>query len=1100
MIEVASNIFVLKLFFKRFQQYLLAICILVLVGNISLFAKNEQTKLDTVSIQLRNYHQFQFAGFYVAQAKGFYKDIGLYVKTLELNTETIPHSISLDKTEFGVSGSCLIKRKLNGESIILLKAIYQHSPLVILTLKKNNINIPSDLVGKRIMTHGQQLDFNILSLFKSESITLEQVLLVQHSFNFDDLLSGKVDAITGSITTQPFYFKTKGFESNSINPFDYGIDFYGDMLFTSEEEVKNHPERTKAFVEASINGWKYAYENIEETVDIILSLQSIRPYKLTKEMLLSEAEISKKYVLPDILEIGHINSKRIKKIADIYKEFESFDRISNLDGFIYEPISNTNSFFDNLILFGFLITTVLAIISFGMVFRLRHRLKVKARNMWSEFIEKRVAREVLEKKEKRNSALLNIIPDLIFRLKSDGTYISANIPMGSNLGIVEHKLIGKNIVEVMPAEVAPLAQVSITKSLTTKKIQCLRYKMPHNGIDLDFEARITPAGNDEVLVIVRDITEIVRKTNRLKKSEEKFSKIFHNSPDSIVLTGVDDSIILDCNQSFLKTTGFTMSEVIGKTPEELNLWVNTNDRKIFLDSLYDQNKVSGVRFDFRNKNGDVINCLVSAEIITISNKNIILGTYQNITELIEKETRLKETQLNFSKVFKSSPIAISITSLKEGKIVDINSEGEKLLNMSKKDVIGKTSLEINFWKTKKERDFYVNLLSKEGQVKNFEISFNRNNGDIVPCSISSEIIVTNKEKFIIGSLLDLSLIKKNEQELTEALKDVKELKSKLQKENVLLQQEINANYNIGNIITNSSQVRNELQKIQQVAITSSTVLILGETGTGKELFARTIHSLSNRADKPLVKINCAALPSNLIESELFGHEKGAFTGAVRQHIGRFELANKATIFLDEIGELPVEIQAKLLRVLQEGEFERVGSCTTIKTDARVIAASNRDLQKMILEGSFRKDLFYRLNVFPLTTVPLRERPEDIEPLVNFFIKQISTKIGKKIKSIDKTSFDLLMNYSFPGNIRELESIIERAIITTNNSILLLDIPREKNEKNFTKKTILEKDMIIEALNSSNWKIEGSQGAAKKIGLPPSTLRDKIKKYQLTNPQ
>lgn len=276
-------------------------------------------------------------------------------------------------------------------------------------------------------------------------------------------------------------------------------------------------------------------------------------------------------------------------------------------------------------------------------------------------------------------------------------------------------------------------------------------------------------------------------------------------------------------------------------------------------------------------------------------------------------------------------------------------------------------------------------------------------------------------------------------------------------------------------------------------------MILGESGTGKELLARAVHNISNRSKRPLVKINCATLPANLIESELFGHEKGAFTGAMDRKIGRFELADGGTIFLDEIAELPFELQAKLLRVLQEGEFERLGNPRTMKVNVRVIAATNRNLEQAIEKKEFREDLFYRLNVFPIISPPLRERKEDIPLLVKHFCQKYEAKIGKKITNVPAKTMEALLEYDWPGNIRELENIIERALILSRDGMLEYGewLPAAKaNSKTKPapqKLDDVERQHIIEVLNKTNWKVSGEKGAAKILGLNPTTLEARMKK-------
>jgi len=360
---------------------------------------------------------------------------------------------------------------------------------------------------------------------------------------------------------------------------------------------------------------------------------------------------------------------------------------------------------------------------------------------------------------------------------------------------------------------------------------------------------------------------------------------------------------------------------------------------------------------------------------------------------------------------------------------------------------------------------------------------------------------------MIGTVQDITERKKAEFALRDALSEVDKLKNRLQRENIYLQEEIKTEHNFDSIITANSELKKVLRKIEQVASTSSTVLILGETGTGKELFARAIHNISDRRDRPLVKVNCAALPANLIESELFGHEKGAFTGAMARKIGRFEVADKGTIFLDEIGDLPLDLQAKFLRVLQDGEFERVGDPTTIKVDVRVIAATNRSLEEDIRNGTFREDLYYRLNVFPITIIPLRERRNDIPLLVNHFVKKYSARIGKKIEMVSQELMEDLNSYDWPGNVRELENVIERAVILTgSDSLQIDDLPhglikkRDQDISDSGRLQEIEKTHILKILKECNWVIDGKRGAAKRLGLPPSSLRDRMKKLGLKRPR
>jgi PAS domain S-box-containing protein len=356
-----------------------------------------------------------------------------------------------------------------------------------------------------------------------------------------------------------------------------------------------------------------------------------------------------------------------------------------------------------------------------------------------------------------------------------------------------------------------------------------------------------------------------------------------------------------------------------------------------------------------------------------------------------------------------------------------------------------------------------------------------------------------KQSIAIGEVL-LSAVRRREAEvkLRNSYDEINRLKNRLEQENIYLQEETKIHRNFDKIIGQSSSLNFVLHRVEQVAPTDATVLIQGETGTGKELFAHALHSLSLRKHKSLIKVGCASLSTTLIESEFFGHEKGAFTGADRQRIGRFELADKGSIFLDEIGELSIELQAKLLRVLQEGEIERLGSSKTIKVDVRVIAATNRNLEEEVAQGRFREDLYYRLNTFKLSVPPLRDRDDDIPVLVSFFVEKLAKKLGKKIKNIPKSSMRELENYSWPGNIRELQNTIENAIIISDNEILKVEIPGSSflSQKGKMKLKDIEKDHIIEVLNSTNWRLGGKGGAAELLGMKRTTLHAKMRKYRI----
>ncbi|HEY8942840.1 MAG TPA: sigma 54-interacting transcriptional regulator [Polyangiaceae bacterium] len=358
-----------------------------------------------------------------------------------------------------------------------------------------------------------------------------------------------------------------------------------------------------------------------------------------------------------------------------------------------------------------------------------------------------------------------------------------------------------------------------------------------------------------------------------------------------------------------------------------------------------------------------------------------------------------------------------------------------------------------------------------------------------------------------------------ERALGEALRQVERLKELLQAENVYLQEEIRNDHNFEELVGSSAPWRELMRQIDFIAPADSSVLIQGETGTGKELLARALHSRSRRAERPLVKVNCGAISAGLVESELFGHAKGAFTGAVQKRVGRFELADRGTLFLDEVGELPLDTQVKLLRVLQEQEFEPVGSSQTIRVDVRVIAATNRDLRRAIDAGQFRADLYYRLNVIPLAVPPLRERKSDITALALYFMERAARKMGKSVRGISTETLERMANYAWPGNVRELQNVIERAVVLSSGAALGIDPdwlkasePQPSNLENAARSELaersprslsmeeLERAHILSVLERTGWVIEGPRGAAEILNLNPSTTRSRMKKLGIARPR
>ena len=439
---------------------------------------------------------------------------------------------------------------------------------------------------------------------------------------------------------------------------------------------------------------------------------------------------------------------------------------------------------------------------------------------------------------------------------------------------------------------------------------------------------------------------------------------------------------------------------------------------------------------------------------------------------------------------------------KKNELVFWNKNLETLLGYSPEELYKKSAFDFMEESAFDDNIDAINKVFNERSEQSFEQNILTKSGEKIPVIDTANYAVIDGEEYLIGMAIDISDLRKTEEKLKKAVAELQALKEHLESENIYLRKEIENRNGFEKIIGESEALMHSLYRIEKVAPNDTTILLEGETGTGKELFAAAIHKLSKRRDKPFIKVNCSALPATLIESELFGHEKGAFTGAVQKHIGRFELANGGTLFLDEISEIPFELQSKLLRVLQEGEFERIGSSKTTKVDVRIIAATNRSLEEMIRKGEFRKDLFYRLNVYPVTIAPLRDRKSDIPLLTEHFVKIFNQKLGKNITRISKDTIKQLQSYSWPGNVRELENVIERAVIISNGTSLTVEPlikPDFSEDEELLPLSEYERRYIIKVLEKTYWRVEGPEGAAKILDINPETLRSRMRKLGIKRP-
>jgi formate hydrogenlyase transcriptional activator len=475
---------------------------------------------------------------------------------------------------------------------------------------------------------------------------------------------------------------------------------------------------------------------------------------------------------------------------------------------------------------------------------------------------------------------------------------------------------------------------------------------------------------------------------------------------------------------------------------------------------------------------------------------------QNV-ELRRIQAEMDLYQERYFDLYDLAPVGYCTLSEK-GLILEANLTAAKLLNVDRGALVRKP---ITQFILKEDQDIYYRHrkhLFETGEPQVCELHMVNQDRTPFWARLDSTVVkYSGGETQCRVVIIDITAHKRAE-EAEIAVLEIKRIKDVLEEEKAYLEEEIKLLYNHENIIGRSDGLKYVLYKVEQIAVTDTTVLVLGETGTGKELVVRAIHNMSLRKKRAIVKVNCAALPATLIESELFGHEKGSFTGTQARHLGRFEVANGSTLFLDEIGELPLELQSKLLRVLQDGEFERLGSTQTIKVDTRIIAATNRNLEEEVRKGRFREDLWYRLNVFPITVPPLRDRVEDILPLVDFYLQKISKRLGKTIENIPKSVMSTLQNYHWPGNVRELENVLERAILNSPGPTLhLADELRRQPSKDLTesKKTLeeIERDYIVRILEETQWKVGGKNSASEILGLNRSTLRARMRKLDIRKP-
>jgi PAS domain S-box-containing protein len=617
-----------------------------------------------------------------------------------------------------------------------------------------------------------------------------------------------------------------------------------------------------------------------------------------------------------------------------------------------------------------------------------------------------------------------------------------------------------------------------------------------------------------------------------KRAEETFERV-QKYAESIVetireplLVLTPDLKVISANHSFYGTFQVTPEETEGRFVYSIGnqAWDIPSLREL-LEEIIPQNAYfNGFEVDHEFPVIGRRTMLLNARRIYREGQGTerILLALEDITDRKQSEEALKISETRYRRLFESAQDGILILDAETGQISDVNPFLVEMLGYSHEEFLGKKLWEIGPFKNREASKAAFLELQGKGYVRYKDLPLETKEGRLIAVEFVSNVYLVNHHKVIQCNIRDITerkliaealqqahnelerRVEERTVELRTALSEIKTMKDQLEAENIYFRQEIKMKHQFDHILGQSDGLKYVLYRAEQVAPTNTTVLILGETGTGKELIAAAIHNLSPRKDRPLITVNCAALPANLIESELFGREKGAFTGADTRQVGRFEVANGSTLCLDEIGELPLEVQAKLLRAIQHNEFERLGSSHTIKVDIRIVATTNRNLEEEVRKGRFRQDLYYRLNVFPITVPPLRQRKEDIPLLVQAFIERYARKLGKQITSIQKETMKALQDYPWPGNVRELESVLERAVILCPGPVLQLADKLETSSLPLSSavRTLeeMERSQILKTLSETRWRIEGKDGSAAILGLHPSTLRARMHKFGILRPE
>ncbi|HVY65749.1 MAG TPA: sigma 54-interacting transcriptional regulator [Gammaproteobacteria bacterium] len=595
--------------------------------------------------------------------------------------------------------------------------------------------------------------------------------------------------------------------------------------------------------------------------------------------------------------------------------------------------------------------------------------------------------------------------------------------------------------------------------------------------------------------------------------EASYQWLFRRSPALIVLLN-EEGFFVDASDSWLRRFGYGREEITNMRPQDLaTKEVAKVITEEYLPMLRRTGRLQGVPVDLVTRSGERVDCLATA-IVDRTDEGAYLRTVAVYTEL-GQQARLEQ---HYRGLYRATP-AMLHTVDSHGRIIHVSDRWLQTLGYRREEVLGRPIMDFMGPETRltlgggKLEDVIAH-----GELENVPRSYVAKSGEVleVVVSATADRDPSGAVVALLVASTDVTERNRAERQLRAAFEENARLRAELERERDYLREEVQVSMNYGRIIGESPPLKKMLARIEAVAQTSASVLIQGESGVGKELVAHVIHARSPRSQGPLVKVNCASIPHELFESEFFGHVKGAFTGAHRDRVGRFELADGGTIFLDEVGEIPLDLQSKLLRVLQESEYERVGDDRTHSVDVRVIAATNRDLEQAVAEGKFREDLFYRLSVFPIEVPPLRERGDDVLQIASHFLERTCQEFGHRPLTLSKQQAALLKRYDWPGNIRELKNVIERAVILSRGKVLRLDLamsdilnPVAADAPNAPEGVVrlmteaelleLERRNTLLALERSEWRVSGPNGAAKLLGVKPTTLADRMKKLKLRKP-